>query len=145
MWTGLEQIGNVSQRLALAMLVDLGYSLRSRGTLLHAKATLFHRDLVRGLYRTPSFPDVSPDRRYRFVWSAHRSQRHSRDAQKVSCGKNPPYQMLTGLGSTEKERLSSFLAKNMHIGSPVLPSTIITDEEGNVLEIIHRADRHRSA
>ena len=44
--------------------------------------------------------------------------------------------MLTGLGSTEKERLSSFLAKNMHIGSPVLPSTIITDEEGNVLEIM---------
>ena len=44
--------------------------------------------------------------------------------------------MLTELGSAEKERLSSFLAKNMRTESPVLPSTIITDEEGNVLEIM---------
>ena len=50
--------------------------------------------------------------------------------------KNPPYQMLTELGSAEKERLSSFLAKNMRTENPVLPSTIITDEEGNVLEIM---------
>ena len=44
--------------------------------------------------------------------------------------------MLTELSFEEKERLSSFLAKNMRIESPVLPSTIITDEEGNVLEIM---------
>ena len=50
--------------------------------------------------------------------------------------KNPPFQMLTELSFEEKERLSSFLAKNMRIESPVLPSTIITDEEGNVLEIM---------
>ena len=56
--------------------------------------------------------------------------------RKYVAKKNPPYQMLTELSSEEKERLSSFLAKNMRIESPVLPSTIITDEEGNVLEIM---------
>ena len=56
--------------------------------------------------------------------------------RKYVAEKNPPYQMLTELGSAEKERLSSFLAKNMRTESPVLPSTIITDAEGNVLEIM---------
>ena len=50
--------------------------------------------------------------------------------------KNPPYEMLTELNSVEKENISSFLAKNMGTENPVLPSTIITDEEGNVLEIM---------
>ena len=56
--------------------------------------------------------------------------------RKYVAEKNPPYQMLADLSSEEKEHLSSFLAKNMRIESPVLPSTIITDEEGNVLEIM---------
>lgn len=56
--------------------------------------------------------------------------------RKYVAEKNPPYQMLADLSSTEKETLSNFLAKSMRIQNPILPSTIITDEEGNVLEIM---------
>ncbi|MDA7888318.1 ASPIC/UnbV domain-containing protein [Akkermansiaceae bacterium] len=50
--------------------------------------------------------------------------------------KNPAYQLLTDLSATEKEETSTFLAKSMRTENPVLPSTIITDSKGTVLEVM---------
>ena len=50
--------------------------------------------------------------------------------------KNPPYQMLAGLGTAEREAASAFLAGQMQRQNPVLPSSVITDADGNVLEVM---------
>ena len=50
--------------------------------------------------------------------------------------KNPPYKMLTALSTREKDEVTTFLATAMRTKNTVLPSTIIADSEGTVLEII---------
>ena len=53
-----------------------------------------------------------------------------------SATKKPPYEMFTDLSAADKELTLSFLAESMRIENPGLPSSIIADEEGNVLEVM---------
>jgi thiol-disulfide isomerase/thioredoxin len=50
--------------------------------------------------------------------------------------RHPPYQMLAQIGAGEKEAVQAFLAKALQMQNPVLPSSVITDAEGNVLEVM---------
>jgi len=56
--------------------------------------------------------------------------------KQYTADKNPPYEMLTELSASMREKVSNFLGKNMGTENPVLPSTIITDSDGNVLELM---------
>jgi thiol-disulfide isomerase/thioredoxin len=49
---------------------------------------------------------------------------------------NPAYEMLADLTSDEKKAVVSFVAKRMRTENPVLPSSVITDSAGNVLEVV---------
>ena len=49
---------------------------------------------------------------------------------------SPAYEMLADLSTTDREIMSAFLGKAMRTEAPALPSTIITDSEGNVLEVM---------
>ncbi len=49
---------------------------------------------------------------------------------------DPPYEMLSALRIAERDSVSAFLSKTMKTENLPLPSTIITDEEGNVLEVM---------
>lgn len=50
--------------------------------------------------------------------------------------RKPPYQMLTDLDTAGKKAVTAFLVRAMHTPDPVLPSSVITDAEGNVLEVL---------
>ena len=50
--------------------------------------------------------------------------------------KQPPYQMLAEIGADQKAAVQAFLAKELHLQNPVLPSSVITDADGNVLEVM---------
>ena len=56
--------------------------------------------------------------------------------KKYVADKKPSYEMLAELSASNKEQISSFLEKSLRTVTAVLPSTIITDEEGNVLEVL---------
>jgi len=51
--------------------------------------------------------------------------------------RKPPYQMLTEIGAREKQAVSEFLAQELQMQNPLLPSSVITDGDGNVLEVMH--------
>ncbi|MFT4549886.1 MAG: hypothetical protein ACI8XO_002085 [Verrucomicrobiales bacterium] len=48
----------------------------------------------------------------------------------------PAYQMLVEISNVEKQAVTDFLAKELRMQNPVLPSSVITDADGNVLEVI---------
>ena len=48
----------------------------------------------------------------------------------------PPYRMLTQLGIEEKDAMAVFLSQSMRTESPALPSSVITDSHGRVLEVM---------
>jgi len=50
--------------------------------------------------------------------------------------RKPPYQMLAEIGAREKQAVSEFLAQELQMQNPLLPSSVITDGEGNVLEVM---------
>ena len=50
--------------------------------------------------------------------------------------RKPPYEMLAEMGPEEKQAIADFLAQALGTRSPVLPSSVITDSEGNVLEVM---------
>ncbi len=50
--------------------------------------------------------------------------------------RKPPYQMLAEIGAGEKQAVSEFLAQELQMQNPLLPSSVITDGEGNVLEVM---------
>lgn len=49
---------------------------------------------------------------------------------------SPPYEMLKGLREPEKEAVHQFLATALDDENPGLPSSVIADGEGNVLEVL---------
>ncbi|MFT6181132.1 MAG: peroxiredoxin [Akkermansiaceae bacterium] len=50
--------------------------------------------------------------------------------------KNPAYEILADLSTSVREQVSAFLGAAMGTESLPLPSTVITDSEGNVLEVM---------
>ncbi len=50
--------------------------------------------------------------------------------------KKPPYQMLAEIDSEQKQAVTAFLAEALQMQNPVLPSSVITDADGNVLEVM---------
>ncbi len=50
--------------------------------------------------------------------------------------RKPPYQMLAEIGAREKQAVSEFLAQELQMQNPLLPSSVITDGDGNVLEVM---------
>jgi thiol-disulfide isomerase/thioredoxin len=48
----------------------------------------------------------------------------------------PAYTMLAEMGVAEKNAVTEFFARAMQVQNPVLPSSVITDGEGNVLEVV---------
>jgi thiol-disulfide isomerase/thioredoxin len=50
--------------------------------------------------------------------------------------KQPPYKMLAEISAEEKGKVNEFFAAELRMENPVLPSTVITDGEGNVLEVM---------
>jgi thiol-disulfide isomerase/thioredoxin len=50
--------------------------------------------------------------------------------------RKPPYQMLAEIGDADKQGVNEFLAKELQMQNPVLPSSVITDADGNVLEVM---------
>ena len=50
--------------------------------------------------------------------------------------KRPPYQMLAAIGAGEKQAVTMFLAGELQMSNPVLPSSVITDADGHVLEVM---------
>lgn len=50
--------------------------------------------------------------------------------------KSPAYEMLADLSTSDREQVSAFLGSAMNTESLPLPSTVITDSEGNVLEVM---------
>jgi len=50
--------------------------------------------------------------------------------------KSPPYQMLAEISSEERQGVTKFIAKELGIENPLLPSSVITDSDGNVLEVM---------
>jgi thiol-disulfide isomerase/thioredoxin len=50
--------------------------------------------------------------------------------------KRPPYEMLAAIGAGEKQAVSEFLAEELQMVNPVLPSSVITDADGKVLEVM---------
>jgi thiol-disulfide isomerase/thioredoxin len=61
------------------------------------------------------------------------------DAQKLTAyvaKKKPPYQMLAEINADEKAKVTAFFARALQMQNPVLPSSVITDGDGNVLEVM---------
>ena len=48
----------------------------------------------------------------------------------------PPYEMLTDIGNTGKDSVSAFIAEAQQNPNPPLPSSVILDPEGNVVEVL---------
>jgi thiol-disulfide isomerase/thioredoxin len=51
-------------------------------------------------------------------------------------GSSPSYEILMGVKVQEKKLVHQFLAAALAVENPVLPSSVITDGEGNVLEVM---------
>jgi thiol-disulfide isomerase/thioredoxin len=49
---------------------------------------------------------------------------------------SPPYELLRGVTSDRKEDVNGFLSGALGIANPALPSTVITDSDGNVLHVM---------
>ncbi|MGI9240983.1 MAG: ASPIC/UnbV domain-containing protein [Verrucomicrobiales bacterium] len=50
--------------------------------------------------------------------------------------REPPYEMLVAIDDGEKQAVSEFFARELGVPNPVLPSSVITDADGNVLEVM---------
>ena len=50
--------------------------------------------------------------------------------------KSPPYQMMAEIGAADRSKIDAFLANELQIQNPGLPSSVITDGDGKVLEVM---------
>lgn len=49
---------------------------------------------------------------------------------------SPPYEMLRGVPAAKREEVNGFLSDALGIANPGLPSSVIADSEGNVLQVM---------
>ncbi|YCM43503.1 ASPIC/UnbV domain-containing protein [Verrucomicrobiaceae bacterium 227] len=49
---------------------------------------------------------------------------------------SPPYEMLRGISSPRRDEVSEYLSRALNVANPALPSTIIADSEGRILDVM---------